>query len=1135
MFTPPPQSLSSAQILHCFGRIHAHQGEQDLLQGRVRIKGVRPALQGQEVYGEVALAEAPHRHHEVNVYFTPGESWVLSGDCTCPAGSDCQHCAALSFAWLRLQPAPAANALSVDRWLKSLVDSEQNAAAEGAASESEAPPRLWQWIYLLDRAPQGHGLMVKVGLQERANPQKPWRSTQYHAIQGLWPPTGRTQAPLLSATREIFQMLWSFAQHPDPRVPHPGILLQGKLAWPVLQDILASGCCFWKQPPALHHQGALQLGAPREASPTWKVVPGGQQWQVQLAPPVPMMATETTPPVFILGPQVLYYDAHKACVGPVQLSALRMRQWLNAPVIAEADLPRVRDQLLDQLPTPTALPRGFELPLQVISEPPQALLDLHHAERVELSFGYGPLHLPGIPLAPAPSSPERSLFQQVSREKNCVYQIHRHSAHEQDFYQTLLKTGLLPIESGTAVFAFAGTDTLQDIFLANQWHYWLHHHLPALKQQGWQVHLHEAFRLQFIASSAWQGELLPAPTQDSFELSLGINLNGETVNLLPLLLRLLRTTPELSAMREQLETRELWILPLDPDPITDWAARAQHRKLPQRWLEIPTRRLIRILDILVDLYDERTPEASESLNLSHFEALQLKSQLQMNPDDYGVQWQTPPGFDALLRQLLKPTATAPAPTGLQAQLRPYQARGLHWLKTLAGAKLNGILADDMGLGKTLQTLALLLQAKQTQGLSAPALVVMPTSVLSTWEEEAERFTPNLRLLRYHGPDRAQPPQNFANYDVILTTYTLFRQDVLLHRQHTYSWLILDEAQTIKNPRSRTAQAACAQPSVHRLCLTGTPLENNLENLWSLFHFLMPGFLDSLEHFNRHFRLPIEKTQDLSRLQILRERIQPFILRRLKQEVVPELPPKTEILRTIPLGNAQRDLYETLRLSVDKDVQKAIATQGFKQSRLFILEALLKLRQACCDPRLLPLPEAKKMRQSAKLEHLMTLLPELLSSGRRILIFSQFVSMLRLIEERLHYRQIDYALLTGSTRQRDAEIARFQSGEVPVFLISLKAGGVGLNLPQADTVIHYDPWWNPASEQQATDRSWRIGQTQPVFVYRLIAQGTVEEHILHLQQQKQSLQQGLLSQGPLSLGEWELLSLLRQSASPQATE
>lgn len=1141
MFTPPPASLSTAQIIHSFGRLHAHQGEQDLLAGRAHLKAVEPALNGLEVKGIVYLAEAPHRFYETSVYYTPDEEWVLSGDCTCAATSDCQHCAALSYAWLRIKPAPVANAFTIERWLKQLTETQpQKKATQTAAATPK--PNLFQWVYLLDRSPQfPHTLSIKVALQERSNPQKPWRSAQPFDIQGLWPPQGRGRPPLLSEDRDLMQMIWSLQQSQAQQTPSShsvasgantggSVALRGKIAQNLLQDLLLSHRCFWQHPPAHGQAQALSKGELRPATPVWRVVPGGQQWQIALSPPLPENTNALLPNIFLVGEQGIYVDSETLQVGLLDQPARTLRQWLNAPVIPETALAEVRDRLIDQLPR-SPLPKGFEIP--IIQQPqaePIPILDLLDADHCELYFAYGDIQLPGRPA----SSEEEQHYTRIDRQKKCMYQVTRHGEAEKKHYQTLLKSGLLPIDDSGHRLAFSTADPYQMHQLANQWHYWLHHHLPVLQKSGWQIQMHEAFRLQFISSPAWQGELIPDPETHGFDLALGVNLNGETLNLLPLLLRLLRTTPDIQAMRDQLATREIWVLPLDPDPIENWAARSQHRKLPQRWLEIPTRRLMRMLDILIELYDDRIAESNpDSLALSYYSALQVKSQIQMNPDDYGMEWQAPPELTRVVGQLLHPSGLKgvnefKAPEGLLAELRPYQQRGVQWISTLANIGLNGILADDMGLGKTLQTLTLLLQEKQKGRLEHPALVVMPTSVLGTWESELNRFAPALRVLRHHGSQRTRDPKDLRAYDVILTTYTLFRQDVLLHRQHTYSWLILDEAQSIKNPRSRTALAACAQPATHRLCLSGTPLENNLENLWSLFHFLMPGFLDTLENFNRHFRNPIEKTQDLQRLQTLRERIQPFVLRRLKQEVAPELPPKTEILRTISLGNAQRDLYETLRLSVDKEVRKAIASNGFKQSRLFILDALLKLRQACCHPQLLKLPEAQKMHQSAKLEHLMELLPELLHSGRRILIFSQFVSMLRLIEARLQYRQLPYALLTGETRQRDQEIERFQSGEVPLFLISLKAGGVGLNLTAADTVIHYDPWWNPAAEQQATDRSWRIGQTQPVFVYRLIAKGTVEERILHMQAQKRALQQGLLSQGPLSLEQWELLSLIQES-------
>ena len=1146
MLTPPPATLNTAQILHSFGRLPGHQGEQDLLAGRVQIKAVTPAINGLEIKGTVALAEAPHRHYETSLYYQPDEEWMLTGDCTCPAASDCQHCAALAYAWLRIKPAPVANPLAIESWLKGLSQTLTPATPDSTSeAEPEIGPSLSQWVYLLDLAQSTpHTLSVKIGLQERSNPQKPWRPLQIIEVEQLWPQRNtRIRAAVLQSDRDIFQWLWSLAQPPTQRQASrtPQLLLKGKQGSMALQDMLATGRCFWQQAPAYHQQKALRAGTPRGATPEWRVVPGGQQWSIRLDPPVPPLASSIHPPLFILGAESLYYDDERHEIGTVQLPATTLRQWLQAPVIPVEALARVSDRLLampamTNTTTTPPLPKGFELPEVIIADkPPQPIFELLRADRSALYFAYGDAGQHQLEGAPVKAS--QQIYSKVAADRQCVYRITRDLAKEQQLRQQLLATGLLPVEGAPHHFAFGHDSThtpaQADMALANHWHQWLHQHLPVLQKQGWQIQIHEAFRLQFIAAPAWQGELLPDPRTHGFDLALGVNINGETVNLLPLLLRLLRTVPDLKAMREELHTREFWVLPLDPDPIDNWAARSQQRTLPQRWLEVPTRRLTRILDILIELYDDISADDSEHLKLSYFSALQLKSQVYMYPDDYGVEWHAPEALNAVIDKLRNATQDGhpvAAPAGLKAQLRPYQQRGLHWLSTLASMNLNGILADDMGLGKTLQTLALLLHEKEAGRLDQPALIIVPTSVLGTWEQEARRFAPDLKVLRHQGRERSPEADAFQGYDVVLTTYTLFRLDVLQHRQYTYRWCILDEAQNIKNPRSRVAQAACAQPSTHRLCLTGTPLENSLENLWSLFHFLMPGFLGTLERFNSRFRHPIEKTQDLTRLQMLKERIQPFVLRRLKQQVAPELPPKTEILRTITLGNAQRDLYETLRLSVDTEVRKAIARNGFKQSRLFILDALLKLRQACCHPQLLNLPEAKKMRQSAKLEHLMELVPELLHSGRKILIFSQFVSMLRLIEARLQYRQLPYALLTGETRDRDREIERFQSGDVPLFLISLKAGGVGLNLTQADTVIHYDPWWNPATEQQATDRSWRIGQTQPVFVYRLIAKGTIEERIVAIHQQKRSLQQGLLSNdtlaGGFSLEQMELLSLLQ---------
>jgi SNF2 family DNA or RNA helicase len=322
-------------------------------------------------------------------------------------------------------------------------------------------------------------------------------------------------------------------------------------------------------------------------------------------------------------------------------------------------------------------------------------------------------------------------------------------------------------------------------------------------------------------------------------------------------------------------------------------------------------------------------------------------------------------------------------------------------------------------------------------------------------------------------------------------------------KHAYHLLILDEAQYVKNAASRGAAAIRQLDARHRLCLTGTPLENNLGELWAQFDFLLPGFLGSQQDFNKRWRNPIEKFGDDTRRELLARRLRPFMLRRKKDQVATELPPKTQIVTTVELEAAQRDLYETVRTAMQKKVREAIAGQGLARSHIIVLDALLKLRQVCCDPRLVKLRGAKAA-QSAKLAMLMTMLPALLDEGRKVLLFSQFTAMLDLIAEALDAAGIPYVMLTGETGDRSLPVQRFQGGEVPLFLISLKAGGVGLNLTAADTVIHYDPWWNPAAENQATDRAHRLGQDKPVFVYKLIVAGSIEEKIVALQERKAAL-------------------------------
>ncbi|NJM37778.1 MAG: DEAD/DEAH box helicase [Akkermansiaceae bacterium] len=453
---------------------------------------------------------------------------------------------------------------------------------------------------------------------------------------------------------------------------------------------------------------------------------------------------------------------------------------------------------------------------------------------------------------------------------------------------------------------------------------------------------------------------------------------------------------------------------------------------------------------------------------------------------------------------------AEIPKNVKAELRHYQEEGFRWLQFLADHGLNGILADDMGLGKTVQTLTHL-AAEVAKNPGKPSLVIAPTSVVPNWAAEAEKFTPHLKVVLLQGKERAEDFKQISAADVVLTSYPLLTRDFETLSKQDWHLIALDEAQYIKNPKAQSAINACKLKSAHRICLSGTPMENHLGELWSLMRFLMPGFLADEKTFNTQLRRPIERDRSSDAQLALNRRVSSLILRRTKDQVATELPPKTEIIHGIDLNKKQTDLYESVRAAMDQRVRDAIAAKGLAKSHIIVLDALLKLRQICCHPQLLKTPSAQKITESAKLEYLTTeLLPTLIEEGRRILLFSTFTSMLALIEQHLEKEKIPFLKLTGQTQDRATLTKKFQTGEIPIFLISLKAGGTGLNLTAADTVIHYDPWWNPAAENQATDRAHRIGQTKPVFVHKLICRGTIEDRILELQKHKADLVAALLS-------------------------
>jgi superfamily II DNA or RNA helicase len=494
--------------------------------------------------------------------------------------------------------------------------------------------------------------------------------------------------------------------------------------------------------------------------------------------------------------------------------------------------------------------------------------------------------------------------------------------------------------------------------------------------------------------------------------------------------------------------------------------------------------------------------------------------LETSTREQGFQLEAPAPWKARAEQQRGAAALDCPPLGpLDNILRPYQKQGVGWLRFLRGNAFGGVLADEMGLGKTLQVLAHLDTVRKQRGEKPlPCLVVCPTSLVFNWVAEAKRFTPDLKVLPISGAARQARFAEIEAHDIVVTSYALIRRDFDKYRSLEFDTVILDEAQHIKNRKTQNAQAVKALRAEHRVVLTGTPLENSVLDLWSIFDFLMPGYLGSAKDFQERYEIPIAREKDTASMSRLAKRVRPFLLRRMKRDVVKELPDKLEQISFCDLTEEQAAIYQQVLSATRKEVLESDTPQTTARSRMMVLTALLRLRQICCDLRLLGVQEEtpnsnetdapKPSPQAAaggKLQLFSELLDEVIDGGHRVLVFSQFTSMLRLLRDQLTEQEVSYCYLDGSTANRGEVVQRFQSdASIPVFLISLKAGGVGLNLTGADTVIHFDPWWNPAVEDQATDRAHRIGQTRVVTSYKLIARGTVEEKIVNLQKRKRDL-------------------------------
>ena len=1066
--------LEKADIRECCGSTYFQRGLGYFNEGRVVDLDVLRAPDGKVVHIQSAVRGSGGRVYRQEIELWEDEfGREVDGTCSCPLQFNCKHVVAALLEYLEQAPPSLPEPVTgPEDWVGRLRQ------AAGPPRQAEPFPGEEAVIYHLedDSAPDGTpaARVIPTHVPLRGDgtygAPRPFPLTRLQQIRGS--PT------LEGVDREIADLLGIS----DPFAGDWGpFRLTGAAGMAALMRMVQTGRCYRDTEQGL----PLSAGPPRPLETAWQEEAEGFALVVDTQPGSDRLLPLEPP---------AYLDRTRNTCGIVEIQGggEALRTLLMAPPVPAGAASELSERLVAEVPDlAITTPAPVEVEEVQESAPVPCLTltgrSLGEGERVHfarIDFEYA-----GHTVAPLPLD-ERTTRRGGGR----VVRIHRDLGAEGEAVNRLLEAGLVVADDRVQDDPSRPLLWMQpgDVQAsARGWHHFLEETVGALEEAGWRVMTEPDFRLGFVEPDRWQVEV-DESDHDWFDVGLGIQVGGQRLDLLPLLQPLVA---ELGRPEDLLERGEELYLRL-PD---------------SQWLRLPPEAVYPVVQTLFELFD-RPLDESGRMQLSATEALRLGELEAGRGKD--LEWRGGKRLRKMVRGLREAGGVKPVkpPRALAADLRGYQQQGLEWLQFLRAHSLGGILADDMGLGKTIQALAHLLLERQRGRLDRPCLVVAPTSLMGNWRSEAERFAPRLSVLTLHGPERKQWFDRIGEYDLVLTTYPLLPRDAEALQAQSFHTVILDEAQTIKNPRAKAAQVARTLEARHRLCLTGTPMENHLGELWSLFHFLMPGFLGEQERFNRLFRTPIERHGDDAQRNLLQHRVRPFLLRRTKEQVAAELPEKTELVQTVALADPQADLYESVRLAMAKRVRDALAHKGLARSQVTVLDALLKLRQICCDPRLVKLERARRVSRSAKLEALMQMLPEMVEEGRRILVFSQFTTMLGLIEAELDKAGIGYSKLTGRTKKRDAAIERFRSGEVPVFLISLKAGGVGLNLTEADTVIHYDPWWNPAAENQATDRAHRIGQDKAVFVYKLVTEDTVEERILALQQKKAALADAMYRQG-----------------------
>ncbi|WP_374338505.1 SNF2-related protein [Methyloversatilis sp.] len=1064
---------------------------------RALVRGSRPQpyqvtvrLERREYFGELTLEVATR--------------------CSCPVGNRCKHAVGLLLAAKKqgeLIERPRAEVL---RWAQNLPKRLSDRPAAGGARKRNAAKEAIAYL-VTPRGTQAPDLrLLKAKLTDRAGrdsapgaDSQPW----FNFEQALLKPPSFVQENDLPVFRTLRDAMRK--RSASPFVPFE---LRGSDGLEVLRAALDTGRCFVRVDESSDDARPLKPGEARAGQLEWQTEKLGVRALLACAPPADW-TLPTAPP--------WYLDIARAQAGEITHPERdAVQAVLELPLLTTAELPLVAEALAEAAPgLPSPLGRDAAS-LPVVEEGLRPVLKLTslpvwHVKphrRYDKALGHALYDIATVSLQYGQAKFAATDDSDLATLPNGrAVRVQRDLPGERSALSLLGKIGFAPVKASWLQMYESLPVGALGLESEQAWANFFGEAAGQLTRAGWLIDCPPDFRHRVLVVDEWHAEL-DEGENGWLELSLGIEVGGRRLDLAPLLHALFKRDGR-------------WLDPVALDRMRDEDTTDLFTAEGER-IVVPAGRIKPLARTLVDLFDSPT---GGTLQVSRMDAPRLAEALD-------AKW-TREGFKPLeqwVERLRGMHGVTPvdAPEGFGIELRPYQREGLAWLQHLRTHDLGGILADDMGLGKTAQTLAHLLTEKRAGRLDRPALVVLPTSLVFNWQREAERFAPELRVLKLHGPDRGERFARVPEHDVCLTTYPLLWRDHEKLAAHDYHLLILDEAQTVKNAGSQAARAVRLLSARHRLCLTGTPLENHLGELWAQFDFLLPGFLGEQKDFSRHWRTPIEKHGDAIRRDLLARRVAPFILRRRKDDVAADLPPKTEVLRTVELTGRQRDLYETVRAAMDKRVRDEIASKGFARSRIVILDALLKLRQVCCDPRLLKTDAAARVKERAKLDLLMDMLENLLAEGRKVLVFSQFTGMLDLIHEQLVEAGIGSVMLTGDTQNREAVVRRFQEGTVPVFLISLKAGGVGLNLTAADTVIHYDPWWNPAAENQASDRAHRIGQDKPVFVYKLIVAGSIEERIVALQEKKAALAEGILGNDEAALekfGENDLAALLEPLA------